>query len=448
MIARYTLPDMGAIWTDRHRYETWLRVELALCEALARRGMIPRDAERTIHARARVDVDRIAAVEQTVKHDMIAFVTAVAEEIGDAGKYLHFGLTSSDVLDTALALQLREAADLLSAKLDQLRATLATLADRHRHTPMIGRSHGIHGEPITFGWKVAIWYDEIGRHCDRLRRAREIIGVGKLSGSMGTYAHLSPEIEAEVCDRLGLVPARISNQIVQRDLHADYLQVLALMVSTIDKIALEIRHLQRTEVREVEELFDQGQRGSSSMPHKRNPIGAENLCGLARVVRANSQAALENVALWHERDISHSSVERIILPDSTILVDFMLARLEQILRTLRVFPDRMRANIELTGGLIFSQQVLLALVQRGLGRDEAYQTVQSLATKAWEGAKSFRELVSHDARIRAVLRKGEIAGCFSLEPFLSHVDEIFARIFPQEPGSHRRSKPARRGRRR
>ncbi|HUJ78691.1 MAG TPA: adenylosuccinate lyase [Nitrospiria bacterium] len=437
MIPRYTLPEMGAIWTDEHRYGLWLRVELALCSVLAGRRIIPRRAYEIIRKRAAVSADRIAAIEQTVKHDVIAFVSAVAEQIGEAGKYLHYGVTSSDILDTALALQLREATDLLSAKLGRLRLTLSRTALRYRRVPMVGRSHGVHGEPITFGWKAAIWHEEIRRDEDRLARARATISVGKLSGSMGTYAHLSPAIEAAVCDRLGLTPAPISNQVIQRDRHAEYMQTLALIAASIEKIAMEIRHLQRTEVREVEELFAEGQRGSSSMPHKRNPIGSENLCGLARVVRANSQAALENVALWHERDISHSSVERIILPDSTILLDFMLARMESILSTLRVYPDRMRANLELTGGLVFSQQLMLRLVQDGMSRDDAYALIQSLATKAWEGGTPFRTLVERDIRITRRLSSAELDRCFSVEPFLTHVDAVFARLFPADSGTRR-----------
>ena len=446
MIARYTLPEMGAIWTDEHRYQTWLGVELALCAVLAERGIIPAQAYRTISKRASVSAERVAAIEQTAKHDVIAFVTAVAEQVGDAGKYLHFGVTSSDILDTALALQLREATDLLATKLERLRQTISAMAVRHRRTIMVGRSHGVHGEPITFGWKLAIWHEEVVRHQERLARARATISCGKLSGSMGTYAHLSPAVEAAVCRRLGLVPAPISSQIIQRDRHADYLMTLALIASSIEKFATEIRHLQRTEVREVEELFTEGQQGSSSMPHKRNPIGSENLCGLARVVRANSLAALDNVALWHERDISHSSVERIVLPDTTIMVDFMLTRIESILSTLRVFPDRMRENLELTGGLIFSQQLLLRLIERGMRRDDAYQLVQALAAKAWDGGEPFRALVERDGRVRRLLTAAEIAGCFSIDPFLAHVDEVFARLFPSKTPAPRSRRTTRRKR--
>ncbi|HTP42674.1 MAG TPA: adenylosuccinate lyase [Nitrospiria bacterium] len=445
MIPRYTNPEMGAIWTDQHRYGLWLRVELALCAVLAERRIIPARAYDTIRKRAAVSAERITAIEQTVKHDVIAFVSAVSERIGEAGKYLHYGVTSSDILDTALALQLQEATDLLAARQERLRRTLAHTAQRYRRAPMVGRSHGVHGEPITFGWKVAIWHEEIRRHEARLARARATISVGKLSGSMGTYAHLSPAIESAVCARLGLTPAPITNQVIQRDRHADYMQTLALIAASIEKMATEIRHLQRTEVREVEELFAEGQRGSSSMPHKRNPIGSENLCGLARVVRANSQAALENVALWHERDISHSSVERIILPDSTILLDFMLARMESILSTLRVFPDRMRANLESTGGLIFSQQLMLRLVQEGMTREEAYALVQALATKAWEGGTPFRTLVEREARITRRLSPAEINRCFSVDQFLTHVDAVFARLFPAETGKRRASASRRRG---
>ncbi|MEW6325431.1 MAG: adenylosuccinate lyase [Nitrospirota bacterium] len=443
MIARYTLPEMGALWTDEHRYQTWLRVELALCAVLAERGIIPASAYRTISKRAKVSAERVAAIEQTVKHDMIAFVTAVAEQVGDAGKYLHFGVTSSDILDTALALQLQEATDLLADKLERLRQTLSAMAQRYRRTPMVGRSHGVHGEPITFGWKLAIWHEETVRHQERLARALAAISYGKLSGSMGTYAHLSPAIESAVCRRLGLSPAPVSNQIIQRDRHAEYLSTLALIAASIEKFSTEIRHLQRTEVREVEEFFSAGQQGSSSMPHKRNPIGAENLCGLARVVRANSQAALENVALWHERDISHSSVERIVLPDSAILIDYMLARFESMLSTLRVNPERMRANLELTGGLIFSQQLLLRLIERGMRRDEAYQLVQALASKAWEGGEPFRALAERDARIRRLLSAEQITDCFSLDPFLAHVEMVFARLFPSKSARARRARRAR-----
>ena len=428
---------MGQVWTDQHRYDTWLRIELALCAVLAERRVIPMRAYETIRTRASVSAEQVAVFERTMKHDVTAFVTAVAETVGDAGKYLHYGVTSSDVLDTALALQLQEATDLLIARLNHLHRTLGTMAQRYRRVPMVGRSHGIHGEPMTFGWKIAIWYEEVGRHQERLAQARKTVSYGKLSGSMGTYGHLSPEIETAVCRRLGLMPAPISNQIIQRDRHAAYLQTLALIATTIDKIALEIRHLQRTEVREVEEFFSEGQHGSSSMPHKRNPIGSENLCGLARVVRANSQAALENVALWHERDISHSSVERIIFPDSTILVDFMLARLESILATLRVFPDRMRRNIDKTEGLIFSQQLLLQLVQKGMDRTDAYRIIQSLAMKAWEGGESFRSLVAADNRIRRTLSHDEMTQCFSLDPFLAHVDTVFARIFSPSDSTDR-----------
>ena len=432
MIPRYSRPEMANLWSDQFRYETWLKVELELCTVLAEQGIIPKAASDEIHTRATVSADRVAAIELTVKHDIIAFVTAVAETVGDAGKYLHFGVTSSDILDTALALQVQASIDLLSTQLAQLLRTLATLACRHKHLPMVGRSHGIHGEPITFGWKVAIWHEEFKRHQERLDRVRSTISHGKLSGSMGTYAHLSPQIEQTVCQRLGLQAAPISNQILQRDRHAEYLQTLALIASSIDKVALEIRHLQRTEVREVEEYFSEGQKGSSSMPHKRNPIGSENLCGLARVVRANSQAALENVALWHERDISHSSVERITLPDSSILLDYMLARLDQTLSTLRIYPDRMRANLDLTCGLIFSQQVLLALVTKAMPRHEAYELVQSMALKAWDGGESFRSLVTNDARILRSLSAEEIDACFSFDPFLRHIDGIFTRLFPEE----------------
>lgn len=429
MIDRYSLPAMRALWTAEHKYATWLNVELLACDAMAAEGLIPAEAVRIMRAKARVDVARIDELERTTQHDVLAFVNAVAETIGPEGRYLHEGLTSSDVLDTALAVVLKEATAILRADLEQLHAVLRDLAHRHRDTVMIGRSHGVHGEPITFGVKMVIWYDEVSRHRRRLDQAEAEISVGKLSGSMGTFAHLPPSIEARVCAALGLTPDPVSNQIVQRDRHAAYLSALALIAASIDKFAIEIRHLQRTEVLEAEEYFAAGQKGSSSMPHKRNPVGSENVSGLARVVKAHAHAALENVALWHERDISHSSVERLILPDTTVLLDYMLQRFSSLLERLQVYPDRMKKNLDLTGGLVFSQRVLLALVQRGVARDEAYAIVQGLAMRAWKGEGSFVALVTADRTVGAHLDAPAIAACFDPAHYLRHVDDIYQRVF-------------------
>jgi adenylosuccinate lyase len=420
---------MTALWTTAHKYETWLKVELLACDAMAAEGMVPREAAARIRARARVDVARIEELERTTQHDVLAFVNAVAETVGPEGRYLHEGLTSSDVLDTALAVVLKEATAILHADLAHLHAVLRELAGRHRETVMIGRSHGVHGEPITFGLKMAIWYEEVGRHRRRLDHADQEIGVGKLSGSMGTFAHLPPSIEARVCDALGLRPDPVSNQIVQRDRHAAYLSALALIAASLDKFAIELRHLQRTEVLEVEEFFAAGQKGSSSMPHKRNPVGSENVSGLARVVKASAQAALDNVALWHERDISHSSVERIILPDTTILLDYMLQRFAGLLERLQIYPERMRRNLDQTGGLVFSQRVLLELVQRGMGRDDAYALVQGIAMRAWKGEGRFVDLVTADPMVASNLSARELAACFDPAYYLRHTDEIYRRVF-------------------
>ncbi|WP_447972995.1 adenylosuccinate lyase [Nitrospira sp. Kam-Ns4a] len=429
MIDRYTLPRMKAVWELRRKYELWLEVELLACEALERAGKVPRGVTARIRRRARIDPDRIAAIEQVVKHDVIAFLESLAEPVGPAARYLHAGLTSSDIVDTALAVQMTEALDLILRDLDAYLAVLKQRAFEHRDTIMVGRSHGIHGEPVSFGFKLAIWYEEARRHLARLRAVRDEIAVGKLSGAMGTFAHLGPEVEAFVCRRLGLRPDPISSQVVQRDRHAAYLSALALLAASIEKVATEIRHLQRTEVLEAEEYFSAGQKGSSAMPHKRNPIASENLCGLARIVRANSLAALENVALWHERDISHSSVERVILPDSTILVDYMLVRLTEIIRTLLVYPERMRRNLELTGGLIYSQRLLLALVERGAQRKEAYEAVQRNAMEAWQGRAGFQDLIAKDPLVTKYLRPAEIKACFDPKHYLRHLGKIFQRVF-------------------
>jgi adenylosuccinate lyase len=398
MIDRYTLPQMKSIWDLRHKYEIWLQVELLACEALEATGEVPRGIAARIRRKARIDPDRIADIETIVKHDVIAFLESLAKPVGPDARYLHKGLTSSDIVDTSLAVQMTEALDLILSDLETLLETVKTRAFEHKDTVMIGRSHGIHGEPISFGFKLAIWYEELRRHRRRLEGVREDIAVGKLSGAMGTFAHLAPSVEEYVCRKLGLKPDPVSSQIVQRDRHAAYLTGLALLAASIEKFATEIRHLQRTEVLEAEEFFSEGQKGSSAMPHKRNPVASENLCGLARVIRANSVAGMENVALWHERDISHSSVERVVMPDSTILTDYMLVRFTDLVKNLLVYPARMRQNLALTGGLVYSQRLLLELVERGAQRTEAYEAVQRNAMEAWEGARlSGRESVSADS---------------------------------------------------
>jgi adenylosuccinate lyase len=429
MIDRYSRPHLRAIWEPARKYETWLQVELFACEALTRKGLVPSSAVRQIRAKARINPARIDELERVTKHDVIAFIESISEQVGPSARYLHMGLTSSDILDTSLAVLMAEAADAILEDIDRLLDVLKARAWEHRDTLMIGRSHGIHGEPITFGTKLAIWYDETKRHRDRLRAARATIACGKISGAMGTFAHLSPDVESYVCRKLGLKPAPASNQIVQRDRHAAYLTALALLASSIEKFATEIRHLQRTEVLEAEEPFTPGQKGSSAMPHKRNPIVSENLCGLARLVRANSLAAMENVALWHERDISHSSVERVIIPDSTILIDYMLARFTDLMAKLVVYPDRMRRNIELTGGVIYSQRLMLELVKHGAARGQAYEAVQRLAMAAWQGRTPFRDLIEKDPFVTRHLTTGAIGTCFDPKAYTRHVPEIFNRVF-------------------
>ena len=429
MIPRYTRERMGQLWSEENKLRVWLQVELAVCEAWAELGVIPQEALREIKEKARVDPQRVKELERETRHDVAAFVMQLEEAIGEAGRWIHFGLTSYDVVDTALSLLLKEALGIILEDLEDLMGAVKERAFEHRDTVMIGRTHGVHAEPITFGLKLALWYEELKRHRGRLRRAREGISVGKVSGAVGTYAHVPPQVEEYVCRRLGLRPAPISSQIVQRDRHAEVFAALALLASSIEKFALEIRHLQRTEVLEAEEPFAEGQKGSSAMPHKRNPIGSENLCGLARVVRANLMAALEDVPLWHERDISHSSVERIIAPDSTILIDFMLWRLSRIVKGMRIYPERMRENLERTRGLIFSQAVMLELIRKGLPRQEAYRMVQRNAMKAWEGEEDFRALVKGDGEIRRFLTEAEIEDCFSLKRHLRHVNFLFRRVF-------------------
>lgn len=429
MIDRYTRPEMGRIWEDENRYAKWLQVEIAACEAMCQEGIVPEEAMRVIRERAGFSVERIMEIEEETRHDVIAFLTAVEEKVGPDSRYIHLGLTSSDILDTSFALLLKEAMNLIVEGVEGFMETLKTRAFEHKETVMIGRSHGIHAEPITFGLKLAVWYAEMKRNRRRLDEALDLISYGKLSGAVGTFANTSPRVEALTMKRLGLTPAEISTQIVQRDRHAQYFTALAILAGTLEKIAVEIRHLQRTEVLEAEEPFKKGQKGSSAMPHKKNPIGSENISGLARVVRSNSLAAMENMALWHERDISHSSVERVIAPDSTILVDFMLHRLDRIVGGLVVHPDNMISNLERTKGLIFSQQVLIKLAEKGLERQEAYVMVQRNAMRVWEEGRDFRTLIMEDRDIAKVLDRGEIEEIFDLGYHLKHVDEIFERVF-------------------
>jgi adenylosuccinate lyase len=442
MIDRYSRPAMKALWDPAHKYETWLRVELLAIEALVQKKLVPASALRAIKATARINPTRIDVLERVVKHDVIAFIESISEQVGPAARYLHMGLTSSDILDTSLAVLMVEAADKILAEMDRLLTAIRARALEHRDTLMIGRSHGIHGEPITFGVKLAIWYDEVQRHRQRLSQAREGIAYGMISGAMGTFAHLSPDVEDYVCKKLGLKPAPASSQIIQRDRHAAYLTSLALLASSIEKFATEIRHLQRTEVLEVEEHFAPGQKGSSAMPHKRNPIISENLCGLARIVRANSLAAMENIPLWHERDISHSSVERVIIPDSTILIDYMLARFTDLVSHLMIYPERMWRNLDLTGGVIYSQRLMLELVRRGASRMRAYETVQRLAMEAWKGGAIFRDLVEKDPFVRRHLHADAIETCFDPHAYTKEVAGIFARVFQSgKASSSKRKRP-------
>ena len=428
MIERYTRSEMGQLWTDEHKFRTWLDVELAACEALAKAGRIPRKDWIAIRRKAAFDVKRIRRIEADVRHDVIAFLTDVAEHVGPAARHVHKGMTSSDVVDTALSANLVKAADLLLAGVDRVRAAAAALAKRHAFTPMIGRSHGIHAEPTTFGLKMALMFDEFGRARARLAAARETVRVGKLSGAVGTHAHLDPTIEAAVCRRLGLRPAAISTQILQRDRHAEYAAAIALAGTSVERWAQEFRHLQRTEVRETEESFGRGQKGSSAMPHKRNPVVAEQLCGLARMLRGYALAAMENVPLWHERDISHSSAERILLPDATILLDYMLDKLAALVRGLRVDAARMRANLDLTHGLIHSQQVLLLLVEKGASREDAYRWVQRNAMESWKNGKPLLDLVAADPDVAKSATRRELAACFDLKRHFRDVKRTFRAV--------------------
>lgn len=425
MIPRYTRPEMAAIWADENRFSIWLKIELLACEALHKRGDIPAADLKRIRTRAKFSVDRIDAIEREVHHDVIAFLTNVAEHVGPSSRFIHKGLTSSDVLDTALAVQMTEAADLLIAGVKAVRKAAANKAKQYKFTPMIGRSHGIHAEPITFGLKMALMYDEFGRALARMERAKEIVRVGKLSGAVGTHAHLDPSVEAYVCKKLGLKPAAISTQILQRDRHAEYMNHLAVVACSVDRWATEFRHLQRTEVRETEEYFDEKQKGSSAMPHKRNPIIGERLSGMARLIRGYAVTAMENVALWHERDISHSSAERVILPDATIALDYMLAKLSGMVASLTVLPDNMMKNLNQTRGLIHSQQVLLLLTEKGVKREAAYRWVQRNAMKAWAGEGELRSLLEADRDVMRVVTPKDLDRVFDLKAHFRDVNRTF-----------------------
>jgi adenylosuccinate lyase len=439
VIPRYTRPDMGRIWSDENRFRTWLTVEVAATETLADAGMVPKDAAKAIRQRANFDLQRIHEIEAEVRHDVIAFTTAVAEIVGPEARWFHYGLTSNDVVDTAQALLIGQASAIIAADLEALSEILKRRAWEFKDTPMVGRTHGIHAEPITFGFKLANWYSETQRNIERFERASEDMRVGKFSGAVGTLAHLSPDLEEKICARLGLKAAAVSSQVIQRDRHAYYLATLAVIASTLDKIATEIRHLQRTEVREAEEFFSSKQKGSSAMPHKRNPVTCEQISGLARVVRSNAQAGFENVVLWHERDISHSSVERVIVPDSTTLVDYMLQKTSNLMDTMFIYPERMKRNLESTGGLVFSGQLLLDLVEHGVSREDAYRMVQRHAMRAWKEDLNFRDLVLKDAEITRRVPGRKIEHAFDLSRQLRNIDKIFARVFKQSRTPRRAS---------
>lgn len=432
MIERYTLPEMGSIWTDENRYRKWLDVELAVCEAWAEKGEIPPQSLRKIKEKAGFSIKQIEEIEKVVKHDLIAFLTSVAEKVGKDSRFLHLGLTSYDVVDTALSLLIKEALVKIQKDLTSFKDILKKEALSYKKTVMVGRTHGVHAEPITFGIKLLVWYEETKRHLHRIANALETIGYGRISGSVGTYIHLDPKIELYALKKLGLKPAKVSTQILQRDRHAEVLFTLALLASSLDKFAVELRHLQKTEVLELEESFTKGQKGSSSMPHKMNPVRAERISGLARLVRANLQAALENISLWHERDISHSSTERIIFPDSFILTDYILSETADIIKNWRVNTDRMKENLNLTKGLIFSQSVLLALMKKEVSRERAYKLIQRNSLKAWRERLDFKELIESDKEIRNILAREEINACFSLQPYLEKIDYIFDRVLGNE----------------
>ena len=443
MIPRYTRPEMARIWSDENRFRTWLAVEVAATETLAAAGIVPKEAAKAIRARADFNVERIFQIEAEVKHDVIAFTTAVAEIVGPHARWFHYGLTSNDVVDTAQALLIQQASSLIAGDLERLAEVLERRAWEFKDTPMIGRTHGVHAEPITFGFKIANWYSETERNLARFKAAAEDLRVGKFSGAVGTFAHLTPELEEKICARLGLKAAPVSSQVIQRDRHAHYLATLATVASTLDKIATEIRHLQRTEVREAEEYFSEKQKGSSAMPHKRNPVTCEQISGLARVVRSNAQAGFENVALWHERDISHSSAERIIIPDSTTLADYLLNKTANLIETMFVYPQRMLANLESTHGLVFSGQLLLDLVESGVSREDAYRVVQSHAMRAWKEDLDFRELILNDPEISRRVPRAKIEHAFDLKRQLKNIDKIFARVFPAKSVTRKRVASAR-----
>ncbi len=428
MIERYTLPEMGRIWTLENKFQKWLDVEIAACEAMAELGQIPAEAVRVIREKAAFDVNRIDEIEKVTNHDVIAFLTNVAENVGEDSKYIHMGMTSSDVGDTALCLLMKEAAEHLLPRLAVLREKLVEKAGEYKYTPMIGRTHGIHAEPMTFGMKMLLWIAETDRNMERLQRAVETISVGKLSGAVGTYANIDPEVERRVCEKLGLQPASIATQVIQRDRHAEYMSTLAVIGCTLEKIATELRNLQRTDIREAEEYFAKGQKGSSAMPHKRNPITGERISGLARILRGNALAAMENVALWHERDISHSSVERVIVPDSTILLDYMLHLTIKIVGSLLVYPDAMMENLNKTKGLIYSQRVLLALVDKGVLRERAYELVQRNAMEVWRTKQNFVDLLQNDADVVKLIPAEELHSLFDYNWFLRNVDAVFQRF--------------------
>jgi adenylosuccinate lyase len=429
MITRYTLPEMGGIWSEQNKFQKWLEVEIAVCEVHAEMGTIPADAVAEIKAKAAFTPERISEIEKTTDHDVIAFTTNLAENIGDAARFVHYGLTSSDVVDTANALLLKEACAVLLTKVDALLEVLKRRAFEFKDTPQIGRTHGIHAEPTSFGMTFALWYSEMQRNRARLVATAESVAVGKISGAVGAFAHLDPEVEERVCEKLGLKAAPVSTQVIQRDRYAEYLCTLAIIAGSLEKFALQVRHWQRTEVREAQEKFKTGQKGSSAMPHKRNPILSERICGMARTVRSNSIVGLENMALWHERDISHSSAERIVLPDSSVTLDYIMAKATSLLDTLVVYPDRMLENIGLTRGLVFSGQLLLALTQKGVSREDAYVYAQRNAMKVWDEGGEFKELVMNDADITERLTAEEIARVFDLKHYLRNVDKVFARVF-------------------
>lgn len=431
MIDRYSLPVMKNIWEEKNKYKTWLKIELLVCEALFESGEIDKDVIENIRKNARYSLKRIQEIEKITQHDVLAFTTAVGENLGENSRYFHQGLTSSDILDTSLALMLKQSAKIIIEDIENLLKALKVKALEHKYTLMAGRTHGIHAEPITFGFKMALWFSEMQRNLERMKKAQEEISCGKISGAVGTFAHIDPYVEEWVCAKLDLTPARISSQIIQRDRHAYYLSILAIIASSLEKFATEIRNLQRTEICEAEEKFSAGQKGSSAMPHKRNPIICERICGLSRVVRANAMTAMENVNLWHERDISHSSAERIIIPDSNILIDYMLQKFTNLVYNLNVFPERMKENLEKTKGLIFSQKIMLELTKKGLSREEAYRIVQKISMQVWQGRDNFRELLLKDSEIYQYLSESEIKRCFDYQTYLKNIDQIFKRVFSE-----------------